>query len=415
VVPLDIFPTSVVASALVQKSYSVNFPGEFGGGVINLTTSSVPREPFLSIGASVSGNSETTGKLGYTYYGSRADWLGFDNKERRIDGVFGDAFNSGRVISEGPNFSRAQLQAITADLSNARTNVVQRNFDIPANYGVDLSGGTSFDLGGADIGVVASAGFSNSWRTRDALQQTQSGETVGTNFQVVRTDNRVVANGLLGLSAKVGPHDIRFTNLLIRDTLKFARLAAGYDVQIGDPIANGPDQQIGQRTAWFERQLFNTQLVGEFDFGDIDVDLRGGYANSQRNAPYERAFTYIYDPAVKDYVNNLTTNPQSATVTFSELDEDVWNGGGDISYRVPGTSRSAWVVLISIRPAPRPGATSIFVRPAPCQVRSASSGPTFYCRTSMSRPSTSCWWKRRRWRALPVTAATCGLPPATAK
>ena len=43
VVPLDIFPTNVIASALVQKSYSVNYPGEFGGGVINLTTRSEER------------------------------------------------------------------------------------------------------------------------------------------------------------------------------------------------------------------------------------------------------------------------------------------------------------------------------------------------------------------------------------
>ncbi|MEI9928171.1 MAG: TonB-dependent receptor plug domain-containing protein [Sphingomonas sp.] len=42
VVPLDLFPTSVIASSLVQKSYSANFPGEFGGGVINLTTKAVP-------------------------------------------------------------------------------------------------------------------------------------------------------------------------------------------------------------------------------------------------------------------------------------------------------------------------------------------------------------------------------------
>lgn len=31
VVPLDIFPTNVIASSLVQKTYSPNFPGEFGG------------------------------------------------------------------------------------------------------------------------------------------------------------------------------------------------------------------------------------------------------------------------------------------------------------------------------------------------------------------------------------------------
>src|SRR5690606_5197957 len=53
VVPLDIFPTNVVASSLVQKTYSANFPGEFGGGVINLTTRAVPDEGFLKLSASV--------------------------------------------------------------------------------------------------------------------------------------------------------------------------------------------------------------------------------------------------------------------------------------------------------------------------------------------------------------------------
>lgn len=336
VVPLDIFPTSVIGSAVVQKSYSVNYPGEFGGGVINLTTTAAAREPFLTIGASISGDTETTGKLGYTYYGSSTDWLGFDNGDRAIDGAFGQAFRSNKVIGEGSNFTRAEVQAITADLTNSRTSVLQRNMDIPANFGVDLTGGTTFNVGGTELGLIASAGYSNSWRTRDATQQTQGGDLIGTDFQVVRTDNRVVANGLLGLTAKIGGHNLRFTNLLIRDTLKLGRLAAGYDVQIGDPIPGGPAQQINQRTAWFERQLLNSQLVGEFKFGDLDLDLRGGYANSQRNAPYERSFNYVYNSQVGDYVNNLTTNPQSAGITFSELDEDVWNLGGDVSYKLPG-------------------------------------------------------------------------------
>lgn len=338
VVPLDIFPTSVVASALVQKSYSVNYPGEFGGGVINLTTSSIPRETFFSIGASVSGNTETTGNLGYTYYGSRTDWLGRDDGERAIDGAFGNAFlTTARPISEGSFFTRREIQNITADLSNSRTNVLQTNNNIPANFGFDLSAGTSRTFDGGEVGLIVSGGFSNSWRTRDALQQTQGGDFIGTNFQAVRTDNRVVANGLVGIAAKIGEHDFRWTNLLIRDTLKVGRLAAGYDVQLGDPIPGGPAQQINQRTAWFERQLLNTQLVSEFDFGDIDVDLRGGYAKTQRNAPYERTFSYAYDPSVQDYVNNLTVNAQNASVSFSKLDEDVWNVGGDVSYTITGS------------------------------------------------------------------------------
>nr|WP_294169613.1 TonB-dependent receptor [uncultured Sphingomonas sp.] len=348
VVPLDIFPTSVLGSALVQKSYSVNYPGEFGGGVINLTTSAIPRESFLSAGASIGGNTETTGELGYTYYGSRTDPLGFDNGERDIDGVFGAAFRAGAPISEGGFFSRDDIRAATADLSNARTNLIQRNTDIPANGGFDLSGGTSFNFAGAEVGVIASGGYSNSWRTREARQQTAGGDAIGTDFRVVRTDNRVVVNGLLGLSARVGEHDVRWTNLIIRDTLKIGRLGEGFDIQLADPVEGQPAQQVNQRTAWFERQLINTQLVGEFDFGDFGVDLRAGYANSQRNAPYERAFSYFYSTEVGDYVNNLTTNAQSATVSFSELDEDVWNFAGDVSYKLPNapitlSAGAAWL------------------------------------------------------------------------
>jgi outer membrane receptor protein involved in Fe transport len=335
VVPLDLFPTSVLASAFVQKSYSANYPGEFGGGVINLTTSDIPEESFLTIGGSIGGDTFTTNNLGYDYYGSPTDWTGFDGGERSIPGPLREAFDRGAPISEGAAFTRQEIQNVTASLSNSRTSVVQRIDHIPANLGVDMSGGTSFGLGGARIGIIGSLGYSNSWLTRDALQQTQAGGGVGTEFRAVRTDNRIILNGLIGVAAELGEHEVRWTNLVIRDTLKTSRLAAGFDIQLSDPIPGGPAQQINQRTAWFERQLINTQIVGEFDFGAIDVDLRGGYANSRRDAPYERAFSYAYSPQVGDYVNTLNVNAQSASIAFSELDEDVWNFGGDVSWTVP--------------------------------------------------------------------------------
>jgi len=67
VVPLDIFPTDVVASSLVQKTYSANFPAEFGGGEINLTTQWVPDETFVKISAGLSGDAKSTGADGLSY------------------------------------------------------------------------------------------------------------------------------------------------------------------------------------------------------------------------------------------------------------------------------------------------------------------------------------------------------------
>ncbi len=358
VVPLDIFPTDVIASSLVQKSYSANFPGEFGGGVINLTTKATPNEPFLSLSGSVGGDSYTTARLGYVYYGSPTDWTGFDNGTRDVPGPLKDALASGSVISEGAAFSRAQLGQIASSLVNSRTSVLQRVNQMPVNFSGNITGGTSFDVGDVRLGVLATAGLGNTWRTRSTLQQVATG--VGTSaalqrsFQRVVTDNRVVVNGLLGINAEFGEHVLRWTNLYIRDTIKQARLGEGTDLDQG----SGSIGILKQDTAWYERQLIDTQLVGEFDFGDFDLDFRGSYANSQREAPYERGFTYVRvngpnnvtaidplsaaeqaanlstNPLAGRYTNNLSGNAGDADIAFSDLNEDLWSSGADATYKI---------------------------------------------------------------------------------
>lgn len=347
VVPLDIFPTNLIAGSLVQKTYSPNFPGEFGGGVINLTTRAIPDETFLSMSMSVGGDTETTFNLGYTYYGSDTDWTGFDDGSRDapaglIDAVAGGAFNAGTTAAQRRDFA--------AGLLNASTSLLQRNRNIPANFSLSLSGGTSTGIfGDGRLGLIAAFGYSSNWRTRDALQQTSLDPDLAglpqRSFRTVITDQRIIVNGLLGVGLEFGEHQIRWTNLFVRDTLKQGRLAAGFNRNVIDPDPALPPSIIEQNTYWFERQLIDTQIVAEFDFGDVDVDLRGTYATSQRESPYEREFSYLYrgdgDPDtvsptdVDDYVNDLTSAGQSASIAFSDLNETVLAGGIDLSYRLP--------------------------------------------------------------------------------
>lgn len=339
VVPLDIFPTNVIDSTLVQKSYSANFPGEFGGGVINLTTKATPREPFLTFSGGIGWDSETTNQLGYTYYGSDTDWTGFDDGTRDIPPLFRAALNSGKPILEGADFSRADLQAMMIEMVNAPTTLLQQNNNIPVNWSAGVTGGTTISLANGELGIIATAGISNKWRTRDTLQQTSverdlSGDPQ-TSYNRVVTDNRVVVNGLLGFGLELGDHKLRWTNLYIRDTLKQARLALGTD-------RNQSDRDImKQDTAWYERQLINTQFVGEFKFDRFKLDLRGGYANSQREAPYERGFTYVrtnlpveQDPVGNKFVNDLGGSRGDASIAFSDLNEDLWSGGVDLNYEI---------------------------------------------------------------------------------
>ncbi|PZQ61111.1 MAG: TonB-dependent receptor [Sphingomonas taxi] len=339
-VPLDIFPTTVVGSALVQKTYSVNYPGEFGGGVINLTTKAIPDENFFSIGASGGIDTETTGKLGYTYFGSTTDWLGYDGGERKVPDF----------IKQAPLGNGVIPSAQVLQLSNARTTLLQRNSDTPANYSGSLDLGVTGDLGSTRVGLIGSIGVSNTWRTRDATQQDTVSDdgTLRNDFQTVITDNRAVVNGLLGFGAEFGENRVRWTNVYIHDTLKQGRASAAtvYNNSSGNPL-------FQQNTSWFERKLIETQLVGEFKPVDnLSVDVRGAYANSQRNSPYERQFIYLCNTSLTNQIGDVPTTDSGvncpgvwqatnafdrfATVVFSELNENLYSGQADLAYKLSG-------------------------------------------------------------------------------
>lgn len=334
VVPLDIFPTNVIASSLVQKSYSANFPGEFGGGVIALTTTAAPKESFLTIAGGVGGDSQSTGRLGYTYYGSKTDFTGFDNGNRRLPSALDAFFKSGQRIGDG----NVDTQAIASQIVTGRNSVLQRIGQLPVNFSGTVTGGTSFELGSdTTLGVIATAGISNKWQTRDTTQQTPSTQDLSQkelDFQRIITDNRIVVNGLLGLGLEFGDNRIRWTNLYIRDTLKQARLGVGTETTTGFTRQD-------QDTAWFERQLMDTQFTGEFKLSPkLSIDMRGGYANTHRKAPFELSFGYVRSNRATDpygiyYINRLNNGQNgSASASFSDLDEDLYSAGVDVSYKV---------------------------------------------------------------------------------
>ena len=336
VVPLDLFPTSVIASSLVQKTYSANFPGEFGGGVINLTTKAIPRETFLTMSADASVNGETTNQLGYTYYGSSSDWSGFDNGNRDLRPALAAYLASGQRISTGS----VNTKAIASQLVTGRNAVVQRDNNLPANGSANITGGTNFEIGDdATMGILFNAGYSNKWRTRDTLQQTASTSDLSQkelDFQKVITDNRLVVNGLVGFGIEAGEQKLRWTNIFIRDTLKQARLGIGTR-QTTSPTAT----LLQQDTAWYERQLVNSQLVGEFKLSpDVNFSFRVGYANSQREAPDEFSFEYYRsnqasDPFGQVFINRLNNGQQgSAEVSYSYLNENLWSGSADLSFKI---------------------------------------------------------------------------------
>ena len=336
VVPLDIFPTNVVASSLVQKTYSPNYPGEFGGGVINLTTRAVPEESFLKLSASVGGDSLTTLEEGLTYFGSDLDPFGFDNGNRDIPSNLQTFWESGERIEDTP----IEVQeGIAGQIFPLNLVTLQKDNTLPANFSGSITGGTSFEVGdGTYLGILATASIKNNWRNRNVRSQQASTDlaTITDDFTTFITDNNILVNGLLGVGLDFGENTIRWTNLYIRDTLKTARLAQGTSFELGE---TGFDF-ANQNTAWFERQLIDTQIVGEFEIGELSLDVRGGYARTDREAPFNATFSYTRtnipdSPLGSEFAVYLNRQSDTGltTVSFDDLTEELWFGSIDASYR----------------------------------------------------------------------------------
>ena len=329
VVPLDLFPAEVLSGVTVQKTYSVSYPGEFGGGVIDLQTLDTPVEPFFSMQGSIGGNTETSGKESLIYFGSRTDFTSFDDGARDVPGPISLAFGSGNRIAAGPNFTADELRAMGQSLVNAPLRLLQRE-TTPADFGLKFTGGSSTETDWGTLGGIFVASYDNSWTGRRGVRQTgriDGGALVVANdMEFESNQNDLSLNFLGGLSLINESNSVKWTNLYVRNVTKEARSEAGFD-----------DASGGQRrtdyTEWFERQLFSTQLAGEHEFGgqgEWDLAWRAAYALTSRDAPYETRFGYGQN-VDGDWIHDIETN----AISFSELDDDVISGGADLSYTLP--------------------------------------------------------------------------------
>lgn len=327
VVPLDLFPSNVLAGVTVQKTYSVNYPGEFGGGLIDLQTLAVPDKPFISMGFSLGANDETTFKRGLTYFGGGdSDSFGVDDGTRELPLLIRRGIETGRRI-DASNFTSAELTAMGRSFQNANINLLQSTNDVPINGSLDLAAGTSWNLDWGKLGVVGVFGYDNSWSTRLAAQQAGVNNLDGLSIQEDLTSNStqndIVLNGLTQVALELDRHTFKWTNLYVRSVTKETRSVEGDSALASNYIRD-------DTTAWYQRELIDSQLAGEHELTeDLTVSWRGAYARTERDVPYERSIRY------RRVNNEFLHNPQldGNFIRFSELEDKASSAGVDFAYR----------------------------------------------------------------------------------
>lgn len=345
VVPLDIIPTNILGGSLVQKTYSPEFSGEFGGGLVALRTKSIPDEPYFSISASVTADLATTARSGYFVDGGSRDWLGFDDGARNTPNPLSGAF-FGR---NGVAFSPSQQNTIDSSIEFTNTTVTLEN-TIPPDFGVDLAFGASHDLSDSiRLGANIALGLANEWQTREGRREqgfTTSGAAAGSeafnilpgsfpngaqSFDFKSTTQTASLNGIASFGLELGDdHKITSTSLMLRSTLKDSRIATG--VRGEEPAI----ELFTENMEFFERQVWQTQLRGEHVFpalNDLSVVWRGAYGRAFRDAPYQRAFRRYRPDATSQFrylFNEIgSLDNDSVLLTFSKVEDENRDAGVD--------------------------------------------------------------------------------------
>ncbi len=338
-VPLDIFPTSLVGNVLIQKTYSAEFPGAFGGGVIDIRTKVVPDESFFEIGFATGYNSASTFKDGLTYYGSDTDVFGFDDGTRDMPDI----------IAQNPTLEGLSAEQLE-QAGEAFPNVWSIDFQSNApDFDFNAAGGTNFDVGDeGELGVIFAVDYGSKFRNKfgqrssySASSATESGLEADRDF----SPRACEANGVPGSEcgydvttwdidlntfASVGwqinpEHAIKYTSLLLRSTQK--------QVEIQQGSTNSEDLANFTRLDWVERQVWSHTLDGEhafYLFDDDETELFW-YANTtkaKRDVPNRRSYIYVYDNNADQF--EMLRRNDSNRIEYGNLEDTSKDIGFDV-------------------------------------------------------------------------------------
>lgn len=344
VVPLDIFPTALIESVLVQKTYSPQYPGEFGGGVIDLRTKAVPDDFVLEIGIEGKYNSEATFKDGLSYDGTGSEIFGFGGSRRNIpDEILKDVTLA--------SLTEDEREAAGEALPNIWS--IDRETNLPG-AGFDFVWGNRYDVGSESaFGFFTAVTYDVNTRHRNGVRRTvttsDAGPVIRSNFApevcfnedfegkggddcgVRQTNMDVSLNGILSLGYEFNnDHSLNFTSTVLRQSTKRSLIEKGL-------FAQEDSLRTSSTIDWIESQVWANQLSGEHNFmlfGNSDTfqdtvfNWRANLSRSDRDVPLRRNTVYEYNESIDAHL--ILARTDGNTTIYNALDEETKEFGFDL-------------------------------------------------------------------------------------
>ena len=326
VVPLDLFPTGLIDSVQVSKTYTPDKPSQFAGGLVEIVPMKLPDQTSFEISAGGGWNSLTTGARGLGYPGGGRDWAGFDDGTRALPADFpaNKVTRRGRFSPEGVGFTPEELQQIGLSFDNTWD-------PRPETMPLDQSYSAMFGGRFGKLGIVATFRHAQSAQY-NTEQQTyykvgQGGvEPFNGPYDFEISERSGVIGGVGNIAYQFSPNQrLSFENFLTHVGTNETRMFEGYNDDVGENLRN-------QRLWWVEEQIASHHVGGEHLFPALSnsrLDWKIALSRADREEPDLREALYEFDPARSAYV--LADESQSGLRQFNDLLDNTIETSGNWS------------------------------------------------------------------------------------
>ncbi|MBL7912266.1 MAG: outer membrane beta-barrel protein [Bacteroidia bacterium] len=285
----DIFPSNMLDNLVITKTARADMPGEFAGGIIDISTKSIPEKNFFAVSVSGGYNTITTGKEQIYYKGGKKDWLGIDDGTRAMP----------NQIPEIENFPyiKNEQAALAKSLPENDWGTYTKKYS--PNTSFQLSTGYNIKLKEKDfLGIIASVSYNKTNSFLKAVRNSFSNNidpAEPSQLDAVFVDDnystQILAGGLLNLSCKLNEN-----NSISSKNLFSINSDDRTIIRTGDGNLNDANPTMSKTNAyWFtSNQIKSTQLIGEHLIPKIKLKINwvGSYSGVKRDIPNLRRNTY---------------------------------------------------------------------------------------------------------------------------
>ena len=317
----DILPSNLVDKIVVNKTASPDLPGDFSGGVVQISTKDFPESPFMTLNIGTAYNTQSTFK----------DFIGPQNKNKGMLGTYDKGRNLPSSFPSKTAYTNLPVEQQLVEARKLSNNWGPQMYTSIPSPILQATYGTSKVLKNNNkFGTV----FSLSYRYDERLQKGETNGYVGQSLNFQYNDNLYNYNtsigGLANFAYSWGSNKLAFKNIYNRVIEQQFTSRSG--IEIDNYVRNNFNYLL-------ERSLISSQLVGEHAFGSkVKFDWNLNYANTKRSEPGFKRLTSQSETESEagPYKLNvgLVGSPTTLGDFYSDLKEDLYGASANFSLPV---------------------------------------------------------------------------------